>query len=37
MTNNQGFVPEEIGKLKQQMADSGKPFVIIESEDNSDE
>lgn len=37
MTNNQGFVPEEIGKIKEQMAASGKPFVVIESEDNSDE
>lgn len=37
MSNNQGFNPEEIQKLKEQMAKNGKPFVLVESEDNSDE
>lgn len=37
MSNNQGYNPEEIEKLKQQMSASGKSFVIVESEDNSDE
>lgn len=37
MSNNQGFNPAEIQKVKQQMADSGKSFVVVESEDNSDE
>lgn len=37
MSNNKGFDPEEIQKIKQQMADTNKPFVVIDSEDNSDE
>ena len=37
MSNNQGYKPEEIEKLKQQMSDSGKTYVVVESEDNSDE
>ncbi len=37
MSNNKGFDPEEIKKVKQQMAETNKPFVVIDSEDNSDE
>jgi len=37
MSNNKGFDPEEIQKVKQQIAETNKTFVTIESEDNSDE
>ncbi len=37
MSNNQGYIPEEVEKLKQQMSESGKSFVVADSEDNSDE
>ncbi len=37
MSNNQGYAPEEINKLKTQMSESGKSFVVVDSEDNSDE
>jgi len=34
---NKGFDSEEIKKIKQKMASSGKNHVVIESKDNSDE
>ena len=36
MSNNQGYAPEEISKLKAQLSESGKSYVVVESEDNSD-
>lgn len=37
MSNNKGFDPEEIQKVKKQMLADNKPFALIDSEDNSDE
>ena len=36
-TTNQGFGPKEIEKLKKQMATDGKPFVLVATEDNSED
>ena len=36
-TLNPGFNPEEIKKLKQQIAESKNDFVLIDSEDNNEE
>lgn len=37
MSENQGFSPAEITRLKQQMANDGQPYVVVDSEENSDE
>ncbi|WP_420387179.1 hypothetical protein [Roseivirga sp.] len=37
MQSNQGFDPQEIEDLKKEIAEGGKSFVVIESEDNSDD
>lgn len=37
MQSNQGFDPQEIEELRKEMASSGKSYVVIESEDNSDD
>ena len=37
MQSNQGFDPQEIEELRKEMASSGKSYIVIESEDNSDD
>lgn len=37
MQSNQGFDPQEIEDLKKEIAEGGKSFIVIESEDNSDD
>lgn len=37
MNNNKGFEVEEIQKVKEQMTAANTPYVVIDSEDNSDE
>ena len=36
-TTNQGFSPKEIEKLNKEMATSGKTFVLVATEDNSED
>lgn len=37
MNSNQGFDPQEIAELKKEMAELGQSYVVIDSEDNSDD
>jgi len=37
ITKNKGFDLTELGKVRNQTAKSGKTFVLVESEDNSDD
>jgi len=37
MQSNQGFDPQEIEELRNEIAETGKSYLVIESEDNSDD
>ena len=37
MDSNQGFDPQEIEELRREMSETGASYVVIESEDNSDD
>jgi hypothetical protein len=37
MNKNEGFNPQKIKEFREEMKKANKPFLIIESEDNSDE
>lgn len=37
MQSNQGFDPQEIEELRKEMAEKGQSYVVIDSEDNSED